>query len=34
MKGENVRQSRLTSQYMLLAPLRFHLQRLLRERAG
>ncbi|HKO54322.1 MAG TPA: hypothetical protein VJ276_00510 [Thermoanaerobaculia bacterium] len=34
MKGENVRQSRLTSQYMLLAPLRFHLERLLRERAG
>lgn len=34
MKGENVRQSRLTSQYMLLAPLRFHLGRLLRERAG
>jgi hypothetical protein len=34
MIGDNVRQSQLTSQYMLLEPLRFHLERLLRERAG
>lgn len=34
MTGDNVRQSRLTSRYTLLEPLRFHLERLLRERAG
>lgn len=30
--GENERQSRLTSHYTLLAPLRFHLERVIRER--
>jgi hypothetical protein len=30
--GENERQSRLTSHYTLLAPLRFHIERLIRER--
>ncbi len=30
--GENERQSRLTSYYTLLAPLRFHLERVIRER--
>jgi len=32
-RGENERQSRLTSHYTLLAPLRFHIERLIRERA-
>jgi len=31
-RGENERQSRLTSHYTLLAPLRFHIERLIRER--
>jgi hypothetical protein len=31
-RGENERQSRLTSHYSLLGPLRFHLERLIRER--
>ena len=31
-RGENERQSRLTSHYTLLEPLRFHLERLIRER--
>jgi hypothetical protein len=31
-RGENERQSRLTSHYTLLAPLRFHLERVIRER--
>jgi hypothetical protein len=31
-RGENERQSRLTSHYTLLAPLRFHVERLIRER--
>jgi hypothetical protein len=31
-RGENERQSRLTSHYTLLAPLRFHLERIVRER--
>lgn len=32
-RGENERQSRLTSHYTLLAPLRFQIERLIRERA-
>jgi hypothetical protein len=32
-RGENERQSRLTSYYTLLAPLRFHIERLIRERS-
>jgi hypothetical protein len=32
-RGENERQSRLTSHYTLLAPLRFHIGRLIREKA-
>lgn len=32
--GEEERQSRLTSRYTLLAPLRFHLERVVRERMG
>ena len=31
-RGENERQSRLTSHYTLLGPLRFHIERLIRER--
>jgi len=31
MVGENETQSRLTSHYTLLAPLRFHIQRLIEE---
>lgn len=31
-RGENERQSRLTSRYTLLAPLRFHIERVIRER--
>jgi hypothetical protein len=34
MKGEAERQSRLTSEYTLLAPLRAHLARLIAERTG
>jgi hypothetical protein len=33
-RGESERQSRLTSHYTLLAPLRFHLERILAERRG
>jgi hypothetical protein len=33
-RGERERQSRLTSHYTLLAPLRFHLERILAERRG
>jgi len=32
--GENERQSRLTSEYTLLGPLRYHVQRLIEERVG
>jgi hypothetical protein len=32
-QGESERQSRVTSHYSLLGPLKFHLQRILRDRA-
>ena len=34
MIGDNETQSRLTSRYTLLEPLRFHIERLIRERNG
>jgi hypothetical protein len=34
LEGENERQSRLTSEYTLLEPLRYHLGRIVRERTG
>jgi hypothetical protein len=34
LEGENERQSRLTSEYTLLEPLRHHLARIVAERCG